>query len=64
MLDCWSELPEMRPSFTDLCQVFTSMLEEDSYLEYFNFSVSVILNYNNFELKKCSFNIYHIRLKV
>jgi hypothetical protein len=40
MLECWKEQSETRPSFSQLCNTFTRMLEEDSYLEYFNFNVS------------------------
>ncbi|XP_053372508.1 uncharacterized protein LOC123564547 [Mercenaria mercenaria] len=45
MLDCWKEAPELRPSFSQICNVFTSMLEEDTYLEYFNFNVPLEHDY-------------------
>lgn len=45
MLDCWNEVPEARPSFTNLCRVFTGMLEEDTYLEYFTFNVPLEHDY-------------------
>ncbi|XP_052767193.1 uncharacterized protein LOC128207991 isoform X2 [Mya arenaria] len=45
MLLCWEQVLLERPSFTDLCVTFTSMLEEATELEYFNFKVSDIKDY-------------------
>ncbi|KAL4238511.1 hypothetical protein ACF0H5_003219 [Mactra antiquata] len=45
MKNCWQEVPEQRPTFTNLCQTFTTMLEEDAHLEYFHFNMPMDHDY-------------------
>lgn len=49
MLQCWEELPDKRPSFTNLRDILDDMLEETSGVEYLHFRLDDNKNYYHVE---------------
>lgn len=51
MLKCWEELPDKRPTFSNLRTILDDMLEETSGVEYLHFRLDDSKNYYSVELE-------------